>query len=249
MSGLKFAISSRDSSAKSTVRVDALLRIGVVAEDERAVDADVARVQRADDVAIGAADVVPRFVHLLEALRIERFEADEHEPAAGGGHAVEQRLVARDVDTDLARPAALQRRHRVEQRKKVRFAAEEIVVDEEQQASWRQRLDFRDEAIERPRAQRRAVETMDGAEVAREAAAASPLHELDRRVVLAFVNGAVDAVIGERRIVAAGVFVLKPAGLEVGKQPLPRPFGVADDDGIGVLQAPRQAGRSGDSRP
>src|SRR6266850_796991 len=54
--------------------LDGLGRVGVISEDERAVDGDAALVQRADDARVRAADGVPRFVHLRQALGTERLE-------------------------------------------------------------------------------------------------------------------------------------------------------------------------------
>ena len=165
---------------------------------------------------------------------MEGFESDQDSRAAGRGDAVEERLVARDVDADLAEPAALQRGDGVEEREELRSSSEQIVINKEEEPVRRQFFDLVDQAVERADAQRRAVEAVDRAEVAGEAASAAVLDELQRRVFLAFVDGAVEAVIGEGLVVAACVNA--PHRAAVGKQALPRSLGVTDDDGVGVPQ-------------
>src|SRR5579863_157865 len=88
--------------------VKGVRRIGVISKDKRAIDPDAPPMQGPYHALVGAADAVPSFAHLPQAGRIQRFKADENESAARLRHAIEQLLVARHVDTDLARPAALQ---------------------------------------------------------------------------------------------------------------------------------------------
>ena len=160
--------------------------------------------ERIDDAPVGPADAVPVLAHLPEAGRVQGLEADQHESAARSSHPIEQPLVARDVDADLARPAPAQRLERVEQRLQVGLSAKEVVVDEEQELSLGQTADLRDQPVHGSHAKVRAVEGMDRAEVAREAAATSVLDQLDRRVALAAVDGSLEPVVRERALVAAG---------------------------------------------
>src|SRR5262249_8019514 len=135
----------------------------------------------------------PVLVHAFEILAIERLQADQDQAAARVAHEIQQFVVPRDVDRDLARPHALQRFQRVHQRYEAIPVPKQILVNKEYQPVWRQCRKFASNLVRRPLGAALTVEGMDRAELACEAATAADLDEVHRRILLAVEDAAIKA--------------------------------------------------------
>ena len=214
---------------------ESLRRIRVIAENESAVDHDAARVQALDDIFIAAGNAVPVLPHLLEAGLVERFKTDQRQRTAGVAHQVEQRVIARHVNGDLARPPHFERDESLHQFNEALAFPQEVVIDKKHHlVSW-QRAEFGDDVGAGALLAMSAVESMNGAEIAGEAAAAPDLHQRQRRVAFARIDAAVEVktlpcALGLLALIA----LLQSAGASVGDDTLPQAFGIADHHAVGV---------------
>ena len=167
---------------------------------------------------------------------MSELQADQDQAAARVAHEIQQFVVPRDVDRDLARPHALQRFQRVHQRYEAIPVPKQIVVDKEYQPVGRQCRNFGCNLVGWPLGAALTVEGVDRAELACEAATAADLDEVHRRILLAVE----DAAIKVRAVMAVGREPIRISLLErtfprILDNSFPLSVGVAYDETISIL--------------
>src|SRR5262249_49087023 len=129
---------------------------------------------------------------------VEALEADQHAAAAAARKRGEKRLVVRGVDAHLGDPADAERGERFGEIARKGEIGGKIVVDEEEKPLLGlEGSDLLDDGVDRPVPRGAFEEGLNGAEVAREAAAASGLDEADRQIAAATKQRTVVAHGGE----------------------------------------------------
>ena len=210
-------------------------RVAVVAEDERAVDADTVAAEVGEGLFESAARGVERLVHRREVGGVEALEADEDALAAAAHEEIEEFVVVGGVDAGLADPADVQRDEGAEKIFGLGEVGGDVVVDEEEEFFLALEGGEFGEDIDGGTAGLGGGEDgLHGAELAVEVAAATGLDEADGEVAFAAEDGAVGAEPDERRAGGLAVEFFEAAVAGVVEDAGPEDFGFAADDGLGV---------------
>ena len=148
----------------------------VVSEHERAVDHDPGVLEHVDRTLIIPVLETPTLAHLLQAVRVQRFESDQRVHAAAASHQPDQFRIAGNVDGHLAGPRNSERPQCLEQLDGPGDVDKEVVVHQEDE-SGPLPPDLVDHLGDRPLPQIVAVEGVNRTEVAVVSAAAAVLHQ------------------------------------------------------------------------
>src|SRR5215470_8344958 len=142
----------------------------------------------------------------------------------------------RGIDAHLRDPADAERRQRLGELARKREIGREVIVDEEEQLLLVfEARDLRHDGIDRTMAGSALKESLHGAEVAREAAAAAGLDQSKAQIAAATKQRAVVAHLAKIRLAVGLIDRLEPPRPRVLDHVRPELFGLADHDRLGVV--------------